>query len=135
MKITFVCSMILVWYTNLKTIHMVLILFVVAMIENGLKVLCTLSSCIQIDRGKVFIGMLIMFVEAWVCEKFLFQRYDYWKILLIFVIFFINEENALIIGVKLYYLQDHIMNGEYDWVEIIQLVWFMRATKDGEGKK
>jgi len=35
--------------------------------------------------------------------------------LLIFLIFFVNEDNAIIIGVKLYYLQDSIRYGVYDW--------------------
>jgi hypothetical protein len=40
-----------------------------------------------------------------------------------------------VIGVKLYYLQDYIIQGEQDWMEIIQLVWFMRATHQEEGGK
>lgn len=75
--------------------------------------------------------MSMMFLGAWVCEKFLFEEYDYWKMVLIFVVFFINEENALVIGVKLYYLQDYIIHGEQDWMEIMQLAWFMRATQQG----
>lgn len=59
--------------------------------------------------------MILMFFVSWVCEGFIFQQYHYWKMLLIFLIFFVNEDNAIIIGVKLYYLQDSIRYGVYDW--------------------
>lgn len=78
--------------------------------------------------------MMILFTVSYVCQSFLFQNYNYWKILLIFLIFFINKDNALILGVKLFYLQDSILYGHEDFMEIIQLALFMYLTRTVKNK-
>lgn len=54
---------------------------------------------------------------------------------LIFLIFFINEGNAVVIGVKLYYLRDYLLYWHEDMFEIIQLALFMYLTRTVKEKK
>jgi hypothetical protein len=59
--------------------------------------------------------MVLLFGVAYVTESFGFHAYHYWKIFLIFVVFFFNKSNGAITIVKLYFSYFNIIYGVDDF--------------------